>query len=207
MFIKVTNSRGSQAEWVFDDCDFENNYDDQYFTGTLTFWADKECGNGDPEISDEIMAIVRFSVFEGPVYDKGDMEKKVIIADDHSGDEYVALSGLCRTLHRSSFGLCSDMSCTVYLETLSVEEDFRRNGLATWILSNLPELLWYYFRVEPQYVVTIPSPEGYSNIEECAPDKQVEIRKMHALMISVLKKNGFRKVKNQNVYYKKTLTF
>lgn len=205
MFIKAFCSR--QEEWVPEDNNFETDYDTRRFHGELVFFADKDYESDDPVISDKIMATVAFTFFEGPVYEKEDMKEMVEIADNHPGDDYEALCGLYRSLHYSDIEIWSSMSCTVYLKTLYIEEDFRQKGLATWILQNLPALLRHYFRVEAQYVVTIPSPDGYIKLDKYEPEEQIKIKEMQNLMVSVIRKNGFYKVRKQNIYYKKFDSF
>lgn len=205
MFIKVSNSR--QEQWVSQDCDFQDfvafDYDNQHFYGELEFYSDKKNDDDllEPEI-DELMATVRVAIFEGQVYDKYDVEKKALIADGYSGDEYDAIEALCHVAHEYSDDELNPMFCTVYIDRLYVEEKFRKTGLATWILSNFPSLLNYYFRVDPQFITIIPSPFGYSNLEEQNETDKKEIIKMQKIMVQILKKNGFKKVRNENVYFK-----
>lgn len=205
MFIKVTSSR--QEEWNSLDWKFNaKDFSEERIWAELDFFADKDDECLDPEISDEIMATVRLSIFEGPVCEKEDLDEMIYTAGDFSQDEEAALKGLSRCIHFPAFEW-SSMSCTVYLERLYVEEKFRKEGVATWILDNLPEILRYFFRAEPQYVVTIPCPDGYLDMDQKDEMECAEIQKLQKLMVSVIRKHGFKKVRNKNIYYKDYATF
>lgn len=125
-------------------------------------------------------------------------EEMIDVADSIDGDIWSAIDSLYSVKkNRTDYSYYENSSC-VYIHRLYVNEDSRRQGLATYMLKNLEGMMRYFFKTYPHFVVTIPVPEGFE--EEYNAE---EYKHMQKLMCSTLNKQGFKRIPNRDTYFKR----
>ncbi len=95
----------------------------------------------------------------------------------------------------------SDKPILCYLQTLNVKPEFRKQGIGSWLIKNLKDLLYFYYEKEIYGFVTYPRPsDGHTDDEEI--EEIIEMDKMHKQMVDLITANGFFDIKGTNYFFK-----
>lgn len=185
----------SKSSWLFDtertvqeraECEFEGPFYQRV----------------DLEIYDEdrvkLMAEIAAYCFDMSSVDWS-VDALVDIADSIDQEVYDAIA----TVAEAGLlpGDMSDKPILCYLQTLYVKPEFRKQGIGSWLIKNLKDLLYFYYEKEIYGFVTYPRPsDGHSDDEEI--EEIIETDKMYQQMVDLITANGFLNIEGTNYFFK-----
>ena len=88
----------------------------------------------------------------------------------------------------------------IYIEHLFVEPEFRGNGMATFILNNLRNLMKYHFNVETRCVFAVIQPQIPGEDGNCHCWKNVDDPAMKEVMVKTLTNCEFEQLEASDYY-------
>ncbi len=95
----------------------------------------------------------------------------------------------------------SDKPILCYLQTLHVKPEFRMQGIGSWLIKNLKDLLYFYYEKEIYGFVTYPRPsDNHTDDEEI--EEIANTDEMYQLMVNLITGNGFLNIKDTNYFFK-----
>ena len=98
--------------------------------------------------------------------------------------------------------------CIAYISKLFIYEEYRKNGIGSYILNELKSILEYYSRDVITKIILLPEPLVLDNENEIAPvsDEDTNKKELKQNLIEFYKKNGFDEI-NDSGYMIKDVCF
>lgn len=156
--------------------------------------------------------------FDGSISESGGNHP--LYADEISQDAHDAMSALEKFGHINpkadldlDYLLAAYSDVTVYLRYIAVREDYRKKGIADWLVRNLDSIIYRNYGVSSRIVITSIFPQDISwggnephfdpRIGEAA--ETVESKKMYGIMERLFVKNGYMRLGDTEHYVKERM--